>query len=88
MTFRASVYQSADSKGDSKYAPMQPNRSAVESSAFARRFLSTGISAFEDDEPWLWTPLRPLDADSIKTATFSGKNRADDWTRDETGSGD
>lgn len=50
-----------------------------ETKAFSLRFLtSDGDHEFNEAE-WIWTPHRDLTATDIQTATFSGKNKADDY---------
>jgi hypothetical protein len=49
--------------------------------AFSLRFLKPGISIYEEQKNWKWTPYKPF-IFNIKTATFSGKNKADDYTNE------
>jgi hypothetical protein len=49
--------------------------------AFSLRFLKKSHSFDENSADWLWQPknLIPL---NMQTATFSGKNKADDYTNE------
>ncbi|MBC1239456.1 hypothetical protein [Nostoc sp. 2RC] len=48
--------------------------------AFTLRFLKPAPSS-DDQEVWIWDPEKPMIL-NIKTATFSGKNQADDYTNE------
>jgi len=50
--------------------------------AFTLNFLRKPSPAFEDQDQWLWQPVKSLSIDSINTATFSGKNQSDDYERE------
>lgn len=47
--------------------------------AFTLNFLSENPE-IDFEQEWSWKPTSELDALDIKTATFCGKNKADDWT--------
>jgi hypothetical protein len=53
--------------------------STVEKS-FTLRFLKP-IPSSDEQQPWIWDPEKPMIL-NIKTATFSGKNKADDYTNE------
>ena len=53
--------------------------SKVEKS-FTLRFLKP-IEPPDEQQPWIWDPEKPLIL-NIKTATFSGKNKSDDYTNE------
>ncbi|MEH1971323.1 hypothetical protein [Nostoc sp.] len=48
--------------------------------AFTLCFLKPAPSS-EEQEFWIWDPEKPMIL-NIKTATFSGKNQADDYTNE------
>lgn len=48
--------------------------------AFTLRFLKPAPSS-DEQELWIWDPEKPMIL-NIKTATFSGKNQADDYTNE------
>lgn len=48
--------------------------------AFTLRFLKPAPSS-DDEELWIWNPEKPM-IFNIQTATFSGKNKADDYTNE------
>ena len=47
--------------------------------AFTLNFLQEPFQAFQEQDEWLWQPVKSLNVDSIQTATFCGKNQADDY---------
>lgn len=49
--------------------------------AFTLNFLTQNPS-IDFDQEWRWQPEEDLRDLSIKTATFSGKNQADDYTNE------
>ena len=49
--------------------------------SFSLRFLKPAPSIDESPDKWTWTPYKPF-IFNIKTATFSGKNQADDYTNE------
>lgn len=48
--------------------------------AFTLRFLKENPS-IDEKQNWIWDPERPQ-IFNLKTATFSGKNKADDYTNE------
>ncbi len=50
--------------------------------AYTLKFLKANPSVDLDSDNWSWQPATRADALSIKTATFSGKNQADDYTNE------
>lgn len=47
--------------------------------AFSLRLLENAADPEFGVDEWIWTPHRDLTATDIQTATFSGKNKADDY---------
>ncbi|MCL2635288.1 MAG: hypothetical protein FWD50_01485 [Betaproteobacteria bacterium] len=54
---------------------------AIEKS-FSLRFLKSNAEIEHDLDKWLWQPARYRDNPNLQTATFSGKNQADDYTNE------
>ena len=50
--------------------------------AFTLKFLKPNPSVEIDSDKWSWQPAIRHDALGINTATFSGKNQADDYERE------
>lgn len=49
---------------------------------FTLKFLKSNPSIDHDHDKWTWEPVRNRGNLDIKTATFSGKNQADDYTNE------
>ncbi|MEN9374145.1 MAG: hypothetical protein RIR79_1697 [Pseudomonadota bacterium] len=49
--------------------------------AFTIEFL-TEPASIDMEQLWIWTPAEKLDETNLQTATFSGKNKADDYTNE------
>lgn len=49
--------------------------------AFTLNFLSTNPE-IDFDQEWTWKPENAMKGLEIQTATFSGKNQADDYTNE------
>ncbi len=54
--------------------------SVASEKAFTLKFLKTNPS-INEEQNWIWDPKYP-EILNIKTATFSGKNKADDYTNE------
>lgn len=48
--------------------------------SFTLRFVKPAFS-IDETQPWIWDPKTPMIV-NLKTATFSGKNKADDYTNE------
>lgn len=48
--------------------------------SFTLQFVKPAFS-IDETQPWIWDPETPM-IFNIKTATFSGKNKADDYTNE------
>ncbi|MCG5541898.1 MULTISPECIES: hypothetical protein [unclassified Halorhodospira] len=59
----------------------QQVNSNPEHRSFTLSFLEEN-PAIDMSQGWVWEPEKDLDVTSIKTATFSGKNQADDYTNE------
>ena len=57
------------------------NKSSLASEkAFTLKFLQSNPS-INEEQNWIWDPEQPQIL-NLKTATFSGKNKADDYTNE------
>ncbi|MDG9699866.1 hypothetical protein [Ottowia cancrivicina] len=54
----------------------------VTAKAFTLKFLERYPSVDAEPHEWLWQPVANRNSLEIKTATFSGKNQADDYTNE------
>lgn len=64
--------------------PMQTtieNPVSIEKS-YTLKFLKPNPSVETDKEQWTWAPVKHRGSLDIQTATFSGKNKADDYTNE------
>ena len=59
----------------------QPATRNVAHRSFTLNFLEENPS-INMSQGWIWKPDNNLDVTDIKTATFSGKNQADDYTNE------
>lgn len=50
--------------------------------AYTLKFLRSNPSVDMDSNKWSWKPFIPGHEMSIQTATFSGKNQADDYSNE------
>ena len=50
--------------------------------AYTLKFLKSNPSVEMDKDQWTWAPIIHRGSLSLQTATFSGKNKADDYTNE------
>ncbi len=50
--------------------------------SYTLKFLKSNPAVETDEAHWTWTPVKHRGSLDIKTATFSGKNQADDYTNE------
>ncbi len=50
--------------------------------SYTLKFLKSNTSVEMDEEKWSWKPVTHRGSLNIQTATFSGKNKADDYTNE------
>ncbi len=62
---------------------MMDNKTGIQTveKSFSLRFLKSNPSIADSPDKWIWEPSRPF-IFNIKTATFSGKNKSDDYTNE------
>lgn len=62
-------------------APESTKQPKQQATAYSLRFLKAAYSP-DNNVEWIWDPKKDLSPMMIKTATFSGKNKADDYTNE------